>query len=216
MLALIQPRSFLTLAQGFILCASLIIAIGPQNLFLLQQGLRGRHLFITALLCTLFDLLLITVGVGGLGAAIAANERWLMATTLGGVAFLLGYGGRSLRAAWVAQPATLAVPDSHLLSLRSTVLATLSFSLLNPAAYLDTVLMIGTTSSRFPVDQRLLFGAGAAVASGLWFFTLTYGSGRLAPFLHHPIAWRTLDFVSGCIMIGIAFSLCRTHTFGVW
>ncbi len=216
MLALIQPHSFLTLAQGFMLCASLIIAIGPQNLFLLQQGLRGRHLFITALLCTLFDLLLITVGIGGLGAAIAANERWLMATTLGGAAFLLGYGGRSLRAAWIAQPATWATPENHLLSLRSTVLATLSFSLLNPAAYLDTVLMIGTTSSRFPVDQRLLFGSGAAVASALWFFTLTYGSGRLAPFLHHPIAWRTLDLVSGCMMIGIACSLCATHTFWFW
>lgn len=216
MLALIQPHSFLTLAQGFMLCASLIIAIGPQNLFVLQQGLRRRYLFITALLCTLFDLLLITVGVGGLGAAIAANERWLAATTLGGAIFLFGYGGRSFRAAWLAQPAAHPCSDDRLLSLRGTVLATLSFSFLNPAAYLDTVLMIGSTSSRFPVDQRLLFGMGAAVASGLWFFSLTYGSGRLAPLLHHPIAWRTLDLVSGCIMIGIAFALCATHSFWFW
>ena len=97
--------SFRPLMQGFILCAGLIIVIGPQNLFLLQQGLRRRHLFITVLLCTLFDLVLITLGVGGLGVAIAADERLLMVTTLGGTAFLLGYGIRSLRTAWCVQPA---------------------------------------------------------------------------------------------------------------
>lgn len=69
MFALSDVHHWLTLARGFLLCASLIIAIGPQNLFLIQQGLQRRHLLITALLCTLFDLVLITVGVGGLGAA---------------------------------------------------------------------------------------------------------------------------------------------------
>ncbi len=220
MFALIYPHSFLTLLQGFILCASLIIAIGPQNLFILQQGVRGRHLFIIALLCTLFDLLLIAIGVGGLGAAIAANERWLTVTTLGGAAFLFGYGIRSFRSAWLAQPPDHApdcAPSNYdLVSLRGTVLATLSFSFLNPAAYLDTVLMIGTAGSRFPFDQRVLFGVGAVIASGLWFFTLTYGASRLAPFLHHPAAWRTLDLVSGCIMTGIAFSLCNTHILWFW
>ena len=202
MFALPNDQHWLTLVQGFLLCTSLIIVIGPQNLFLIRQGLRRRHLLITALLCTLFDLLLITAGVGGLGAALAADERWVTITTLGGTAFLLGYGVKALHAAACCQPVVTAPPTAQGgLNLKSTLFATASFAFLNPAAYIDTVLMIGGTSSHFPVDQRLFFGLGAVAASGLWFFTLLYGSSRLAPFLRHPTAWRTLDLVSGGTMI---------------
>lgn len=218
MLTIPYPPGFLTLAQGFLLCAGLIIAIGPQNLFLLQQGVRRRHLFVTALLCTLFDLVLITVGVGGLGAVIAANQRLLTATTLGGSAFLLGYGVRALRSAWSPPPTAAAAerPATDCFSLKGTLLATVSFSFLNPATYIDTVLMIGTASSRFPVDERFVFGAGALAASGLWFFTLTYGSSRLTPLLRHSFAWRALDLVSGCLMVGLAGSLWVTHPLRFW
>ncbi len=136
-----------------------------------------------------------------------------MAITLGGTVFLLGYGLRSLRAAWCGQPAANELTQNDLLSLKGTLLATLSFSFLNPAAYVDTVLMIGTTSSRFPHDQRFVFGAGAVLASCLWFFALTYGSSRLAPYLCRPIAWRALNIVSGCIMVGLAGSLSATQSF---
>lgn len=211
MFALPDVHHWLTLARGFLLCASLIIAIGPQNLFLIQQGLQRRHLLSTALLCTLFDLVLITVGVGGLGAALAADERWLLVTTLGGTVFLLGYGVRALHAAACYQPGLAASPSAPRgLGFKGTLLATASFSFLNPAAYLDTVLIIGGTSSHFPVDERLLFGMGAVAASGLWFFTLLYGASRLAPLLRHPTAWRALDLVSGSTMIvtaGVLFFL---------
>lgn len=195
-------QHWLPLAQGFLLCASLIIVIGPQNLFLIQQGLRRRHLLLTALLCTCFDLVLIGVGVGGLGAVLASDERWLTVTTLGGTAFLFGYGVRALHSATYCQPVLTPAPSAGGgLSLKGTLLATASFSFLNPAAYLDTVLMIGGTSSHFPVDERLLFGLGAVAASGLWFFALLYGSSRLAPLLRHRTAWRALDLVSGGAMI---------------
>ena len=215
------PHSWLALAQGFMLCAGLIIAIGPQNLFILQQGLRGRHLFLTALLCTLFDLLLIGLGVGGVGSALAADTRILTVTTLGGATFLFGYGMRALHVAWL----TPAVADGDsrqgrgagaALSVKGTILATLSFSFLNPAAYLDTILMIGTTSSHYPFDERLFFGAGAVLASALWFFTLTYGASRLTPLFHHRTAWRTLDLVSGCIMVGLAVTLSSTQSVWFW
>jgi L-lysine exporter family protein LysE/ArgO len=217
MLANLQSHSMMTLAQGFLLCASLIIVIGPQNMFLLQQGLRRRHLLVTALLCTLFDLILITLGIGGVGAAIAADERLLTATTLGGTAFLLGYGIRSFRSAWCMQP--VAAHNSTrqtALSLRGTVLATMSFTFLNPGAYLDTVLMIGAASTRFPQNERLIFGVGAVAASGLWFFILTYGASRLGFLLRAPSAWRTLDVISGCFMVAIAAYLCINQSFLFW
>ncbi len=217
----IQLHSFLILIQGFMLCAGLIIAIGPQNLFILQQGLRRRHLLLTALLCTFFDLLLIGLGVGGVGSALAADARVLTVTTLGGATFLFGYGVRALHAAWVSPVVAIgdrsqAMREVGVLSVKGTVLATLSFSFLNPAAYLDTLLMIGTTSSRYPLDERLFFGAGAAMASALWFFTLTYGASRLTPLFHHRAAWRTLDVVSGCIMVGLAAALSSTQSFWFW
>ncbi len=218
-LTLIYP--VITMVQGFLLCAGLIIAIGPQNLFILRQGLQRRHLLLTALLCTLFDLVLIGLGVGGVGAALAADVRVLTVTTLGGATFLFGYGIRALHAAWYTP--LVAAGDSRqlwgeagALSVKGTILATLSFSFLNPAAYIDTVLMIGTTSSHYPFDERLFFGAGAVLASALWFFTLTYGASRLAPLFHHRAAWRTLDLVSGCIMVGLATALSSTQSFWFW
>lgn len=207
----------MTTAQGFLLCASLIIAIGPQNLFILRQGLQRRHLLLTALLCTFFDLVLIGLGVGGVGTAIAANERLLMISTFGGATFLFGYGVRAFRAAWIAPT----MVDGHLrevglMSVKGTVLATATFSLLNPAAYVDTLLMIGTTSGRYPLDERLLFGLGAVLASALWFFTLTYGASRLSFLFRHPSAWRTLDLISGCLMVGLAATLSSTQLFWFW
>jgi len=205
-------QHWLPLAQGFLLCASLIIVIGPQNLFLIQQGLRRRHLLVTALLCTFFDLVLIGVGVGGLGAILAADTRWVTVTTLGGTAFLFGYGVRTLHSATYCQSVLAPRPVNRGgLSLKGTLLATASFSFLNPAAYIDTVLLIGGTSSHFPVDERLFFGIGAVTASCFWFFALLYGSSRLAPLLRHPTAWRVLDLVSGGTMIVIAGMIFFPH-----
>ncbi len=91
--------SLLPLIQGFGLGASLIIAIGAQNAFVLRQGLKRQHVFATAFLCTLCDVVLIALGVGGLGTLIAAVPVLTIIATWGGAAFLLYYGFRSFRSA---------------------------------------------------------------------------------------------------------------------
>lgn len=213
----VMPPALMIMEQGFLLCAGLIIAIGPQNLFILRQGLQRRHLLLTALLCTLFDLVLITLGVGGVGTAIAANEPVRLVTTVGGATFLLGYGVRALHSAWLADAyGQRPTAETGLLSVKGTVLATLSFSFLNPAAYIDTVLMIGTTSGRYPLDERLFFGMGAVIASALWFFTLTYGASRLTPIFRRSGTWRALDLTSGCLMISLALSLSTSQIVRFW
>jgi L-lysine exporter family protein LysE/ArgO len=214
---LMVTPSMRTAVQGFLLCAGLIITIGPQNLFILRQGLQRRHLFLTALLCTLFDLVLIGLGVGGLGTMIAANEPLRIVTTIGGATFLLGYGVCALRSAWVAQAAVQHLrQETGLLSVKGTVLATVSFAFLNPAAYVDTLLMIGTTSGRYPIDERLFFGIGAVMASALWFFTLTYGASHLTPLFRRISTWRALDLISGCLMISLALSLSTPQLLRFW
>jgi len=65
--------NFAAAVSGFLLGATLIIAIGAQNAFILRQGLLRRHVFVLCLICALSDALLIAAGVGGFGALVAAN-----------------------------------------------------------------------------------------------------------------------------------------------
>ncbi len=208
MTAATMTTSINPLIQGFLLCASIIIAFGPQNLFILRQGLKRHHLFVTALFSTLADIVLITLGVGGLSALISNSSFLHTIITVAGVAFLSWCGVRALLSAWrptsVDQQQTT---HSASKSLQATILITLSFSFLNPSAYVDTLMIIGSKSLLFSADQRIIFGIGAILASTFWFFTLTYGASKLALIFRSSFAWRTLDIISGCIMLVIAATI---------
>ena len=199
--------SFSLLLQGFGLGAGLIIAIGAQNAFVLRQGIRRIHPFVTALTCTLNDMFLIALGIAGLGTLISQTPILTIAATWGGAAFLLYYGFRSFRSA--AKPGTLEVDaeNAKKITVRNTILTALAFSLLNPHVYLDTVVILGSIASRYPVNQRLSFGIGAMLASTVWFFGLVYGAGWLAPLFKRPAVWRALDLIIGFVMWTIAASL---------
>ncbi len=204
------------LIQGFLLCASIIIAVGPQNLFILRQGLRRQHLFAIALFSTLADVILIFLGVSGLSALIATNSVIQTIVTAGGILFLLLCGMRSMMRAYRPHLSTdQTIPHAGVSGLQTVILATLSFSFLNPSAYLDTLVIIGSKSLLFTGDQRLIFGMGAILASTFWFFTLAYGAGKLSPIFRSPVAWRTLDIISGCIMLGIAVTMITAHQLSV-
>jgi L-lysine exporter family protein LysE/ArgO len=121
------------------------------------------------------------------------------------------YGLRALNTAWGRQGIVAIEPAcTSALTLKGTVVAPLGFTFLNPAAYVDTLLTVGTASSQYLLDERLLFGAGAILAAGLWFFALAYGASRLTHLFQRPRAWQTLDVVSGCIMLGMAGALCAS------
>jgi L-lysine exporter family protein LysE/ArgO len=201
--------TFSPLVQGFALGAGLIIAIGAQNAFVLQQGIKRRHVLATALICTICDALLILLGVAGLGTMIAQSELLSAMATWGGVLFLGIYGLRSFRSA--LRPGLLDEQQSTLegATLRATILAVLGVSLLNPHVYLDTVVLVGSVGARYLGAERVAFAAGAALASFSWFFTLAYGAAWLAPLFRRPIAWRVLDLGVGCVMWAIAWSLAR-------
>ncbi len=195
-----------TFFEGLVLGLSLIIAIGAQNAFVLRQGLTGRFVFPTALICTFCDVVLIALGVGGLGTLIAGSPVLTAAATWGGATFLLWYGGRSF---WAAlRPGHLNAADGRTeASVRGVIIAALGFSLLNPHVYLDTVVLLGGLGARYSADLRWLFGAGAMVASAGWFFALAYGARVLAPLFARPAAWRVLDTAIGLIMWAIAGTL---------
>lgn len=192
---------------GLLLGASLIIAIGAQNAFVLRQGLLQSHRFPVALFCAMSDAVLIAAGVAGLGAAIGQHPRLLMVVACAGALVLAWYGVQALRRAFHPEVLT---PDTHPnTSTMWQVLATCAgFTWLNPHVYLDTVLLIGSLASPWAwPGPRMLFAAGAATSSFIWFFGLAYGARLLAPVFRKPMAWRVLDVVIALVMWGIAGKL---------
>ncbi|MFU0503402.1 LysE/ArgO family amino acid transporter [Pseudaminobacter sp. NGMCC 1.201702] len=191
--------------SGFFLGASLIIAIGAQNAFILRQGLLRQHVFVLCLICALSDALLIAAGVAGLGTLIAQSPLLIAVVTAGGGLFLLAYAAIAFRRALT--PHALKAADRGEGNLKAAVIACLAFTFLNPHVYLDTVLLLGSLSARYEGTARLAYGAGAALASFVWFFSLGYGARLLQPIFARPAAWRVLDAVIGLVMVAIGLSL---------
>ncbi|TCD14272.1 LysE/ArgO family amino acid transporter [Oricola cellulosilytica] len=191
--------------SGFFLGASLIIAIGAQNAFILRQGLLREHVFILCLICALSDALLIALGVAGFGSLIATSETAIRLVTWAGAAFLTVYGLIALRRAW--RPHALrAEKDGHT-PLATAVAICLSFTFLNPHVYLDTVVLLGGISAGFEGQARLAFGTGAVLASFVWFYALGYGARLLQPVFAKPRAWQVLDLLIAFVMFALAVSL---------
>ena len=195
--------------QGFGLGASLIIAIGAQNAFVLRHGLRGDHIFLIASICFLCDAALILLGAFGFGTVVAALPWLTTAVAWAGAVFLLAYAVRAFGSA--LRPGALlienGVPAGRRLSRGRAIGLTLAVSLLNPHVYLDTVMLLGAVAGQYAGRERLLFAAGAVVASLCWFYGLGYGAAWLTPLFRQPAAWRVLDLAIAVIMGLIAWSL---------
>jgi L-lysine exporter family protein LysE/ArgO len=194
--------------NGFLLGASLIIAIGAQNAFILRQGLLRRHVFVLCLICALSDALLIGLGVAGLGTLISSSPRLISAVTLGGALFLFSYAVIALRRA--LHPSALRASGAGGGSLRAAIAACLAFTFLNPHVYLDTVVLVGSLSAKYAGSARFAFAEGAMAASFVWFFTLGYGARLFEPVFAKPAAWRILDSLIAIVMAAIGVSLLRS------
>jgi len=190
---------------GFFLGASLIIAIGAQNAFILRQGLLRSHVFILCLICALSDALLIAAGVAGLGTLVSRSPTLISLVTIGGAIFLGTYAAMAFRRA--IHPGAMQTGSPKALGLKAAVATCLAFTFLNPHVYLDTVVLLGSLSAAYSGADRLAYGLGAATASFVWFFGLGYGARLLQPVFAKPAAWRVLDVIIGIVMALLAASL---------
>lgn len=194
---------------GLGLGASLIMAIGAQNAYVLRQGLLRSHSLAVAGLCVAIDWLLIVTGALGFGVLVSRFPALTAIAAWGGAGFLLVYGALAFRSA--ARPGALhaGAPASRLetVTLAGALTTTLAVSLLNPHVYLDTVVLLGGVAANYDLPQRAAFVLGACMASALWFFGLAIGARMLAPVFERPVAWRVLDVAIGCIMWWIAAGL---------
>lgn len=207
-----EPMVFI-FVQGFFMSASLIIAIGVQNAFVLRQGIKQRHVFATVMTATICDVFLIIAGVLGFGVLVEQFPSLIDIVKWGGALFLCCYALKSFYNAYQGfkNPQRLNQKDAKGMlggeSVRHTVIFILAISLLNPHVYLDTVVLLGGLSASFEGSGRYVFGMGAIIASIVWFFSLGYGARYLAPIFEKPKAWQILDIVIGIVMFAIALKL---------
>jgi L-lysine exporter family protein LysE/ArgO len=185
--------------------ASLIVAIGAQNAFVLRQGLRREHVLPIVAICVLSDALLIAAGVAGIGVLVKAAPWVLGVVRWAGFAFLVGYAMFAARRAF--RPESLSTSGATAASLAAAIGTCLAITWLNPHVYLDTVLLLGSLSSAHGDPGRWVFGAGAATASLVWFSALGFGARVAAPVFARPVAWRILDGGIAVLMLVLAVLL---------
>ena len=182
--------------QGFIIGSSLIIAIGPQNLYVINQGLKKNYILIVVLLCSLSDSLLIVCGIYLSNSLLNLNESLIITMKLIGGIWLILYGINKIKN---SNSHNIENKEFNESSLNKVVLTTLAITYVNPHVYLDTVILLGSISVNF--NNKFYFGLGAIVASFVFFFTLGYFSKFLSKYIKSKKVWFYIDNTMGALMI---------------
>ena len=182
--------------QGFIIGSSLIIAIGPQNLYVINQGLKKNYILIVVLLCSLSDSLLIFCGIYLSNSLLNLNESLIITMKLIGGIWLILYGLNKIKN---SNSHNIENKEFKELSLNKVVFTTLAITYANPHVYLDTVVLLGSISVNF--DSKFYFGLGAIVSSFVFFFTLGYFSKFLSKYIKSKKVWFYIDNIMGFLML---------------
>jgi L-lysine exporter family protein LysE/ArgO len=214
-----ETSVIVALASGLVTGASLIIAIGAQNAFVLRQGLRREHVLPIVLVCALSDIVLIAAGVAGVGALVTAVPVVMTVIRWAGALFLLGYAALAIRRAITPQALIPTTADGTAAQGAATgsrsglsvaILTALALTWLNPHVYLDTVVLVGSLAASYGSGEKWLFAVGAGCASILWFASLGFGARYLGRLFARPVAWQILDGTIAVVMIALAVTLLVT------
>jgi len=194
--------------QGALLGAAMILPLGPQNAFVLQQGSRKQYHMMSAFLCSLSDTFLIVAGVFGGSALLGQSEILMHLITWAGVAFLIWYGYGAFRTALYSDD--VAIQAENKVVNRWRVIVTLfAVTWLNPHVYLDTFVVLGSVGGQLDSQLRPWFTAGALTASFVWFFALAMLAAWFSPILNKPSSQRIINLFVGIVMWFIAFQLAK-------
>ena len=191
--------------QGLAVGFSLIIAIGAQNAFILKQGLKKQYVFWLCTICAASDSILILLGVLGFSQVIQSNPAIVDWAKYFGATFLLIYGAQHFIQAFKTS-ASLLPSENNETQFFKMLFICLALTWLNPHVYLDTVVLMGSISTKFE-STALYFASGAITASWVFFFALGFGARFLLPIFQNTTAWKILDFIIALVMWGIAISL---------
>ena len=182
--------------QGFIIGSSLIIAIGPQNLYVINQGLKKNFILIVVLICSLSDSLLIICGIYLSNNILSLNPSVITIMKLIGGIWLILYGVNKIRN---SRHRVINNKEFNEVSFIKVVMTTLAITYANPHVYLDTVILLGSISINF--HSKLYFGLGAIFASFVFFFSLGYFSNFLSQYIKSHRVWFFIDNIMGFLML---------------
>ena len=179
------------LILGFFTGLSLILAIGAQNIFVIEQGLKKQHVFLVCIVCSVSDLILIFLGIflfyyftQYFNPTIELIFNVLL------IIFLIHFIYTKVKSFNHKVNFNDDVPD---ISKFNIFLKTLGFTYLNPHVYSDTVFFLGNFSKNFILDQKLLFGVGASIASFVFFFVIGYLSKYLSQYAQSKKVWKIIN-----------------------
>ncbi|MEQ4621445.1 arginine exporter ArgO [Providencia vermicola] len=194
--------------QGALLGAAMILPLGPQNAFVLQQGSRKQYHIMSAFLCALSDTVLIVAGVFGGSALLSQSEMLMQLITWAGVVFLVWYGYGAFRTA-ISHDDVVIQAENKVISRWRVVVTLFAVTWLNPHVYLDTFVVLGSVGGQLESQLRPWFTAGALTASFSWFFALSLLAAWFSPVLKKPRSQRVINLFVGLVMWFIAFQLAR-------
>ena len=193
--------SFLIL--GFMTGLSLILAIGAQNIFVIEQGLKKHYVFLVCFICSLSDFILIFLGIflfEYFRNFITVNVELFFNILL--LIFLVYFITSKVRFNYDNLNIKLKKNKDSLINV---LIKTLGFTYLNPHVYSDTVFFLGNFSKIFLITQKYYFGLGAAIASFLFFFSLGFLSKFLSKYLQNPMVWKSINLFIIIFMCILAF-----------
>jgi L-lysine exporter family protein LysE/ArgO len=181
------------LLLGFFTGLSLILAIGAQNIFVIEQGLKKQHVFLVCLVCSISDLILIFLGI----FIFEFFSKYFNSTVelifnIALVIFLIHFIYSKIK-----NYKTAVNFDTDVTSITgfNILLKTLGFTYLNPHVYSDTVFFLGNFSKNFIISQKILFGIGASIASFLFFFLIGYLSKYLSKYATKQKVWNIINIL---------------------
>ena len=187
---------------GFLTGGSLILVIGPQNLFVIEQGLKKSFVFTVTTICTISDIFLIFLGIFiyHIFSFISLEIEIILNIIL--ILFLTKFVKDKIKDFKKNHKITKA---NYSQNLKNIVLKTLGFTYLNPHVYSDTVFFLGNFSKNFFFIDKIYFGIGASISSFLFFFILGYASNYFSKFLNNEKIWKLINSFIILFMSGIIF-----------
>ena len=183
---------------GFFTGLSLILALGAQNIFVIEQGLKKQYVFLICIICSLSDLILIFLGIflfHYFNQYFNQTVELILNILL--IIFLLHFIYTKVKTNY-----SNINFHNELIGVSKTniIIKTLGFTYLNPHVYSDTVFFLGNFSKNYLLNQKISFGIGAAIASFLFFFTLGYLSNYLSKYANSKKIWKVINIFIICFM----------------
>tara|TARA_B100001540_G_C15694824_1_gene590974 strand:+ start:342 stop:941 length:600 start_codon:yes stop_codon:yes gene_type:complete len=183
--------------QGLIIGSTLIIAIGPQNLFVINQGLKKSFVLTVVLFCSISDSILIIIGINLSSLIIDINTNTIVILKILGGIWLVFYGLNKIRK--IKNIRNIKNNTEIGNNLIKVLITLFLITYANPHVYLDTIILIGSISTNF--ESQLYFGIGAVLASFIFFFSLGYLSQILSKYIYSNNTWFWIDLIVGILMI---------------